>query len=60
MGEHAVALLALGYKQANRGFDFGFRHWKFSLTKTFRQHFGPGFEYASNRNKCQEYFLGLW
>ena len=27
--------------------------------KTFRSHYGPGVDSASNRNKYQEYFLGV-
>ena len=26
--------------------------------KSFRSHYGPGFDSASNRNEYQEYFLG--
>jgi len=28
-------------------------------TKSFRSHYGPGVDPASNRNKYQEYFLGV-
>ena len=27
--------------------------------KSFRSHYGPGFDSASNRNEYQEYFLGV-
>jgi len=27
--------------------------------KSFRLHYGPGVDSASNRNECQEYFLGV-
>jgi len=27
------------------------------LTQSFRPHYGPGFDSASNRNEYQEYFL---
>jgi len=30
----------------------------FSLTQSFRSHYGPGVDSASNRNEYQEYFLG--
>ena len=52
---YAVAQLveALRYKPEGRGFDSRC-YWKFS----FRPHFGPGVNLASNRNECQEYFLG--
>jgi len=33
------------------------RGWKFSLTLSFRPHYGPGVDSASNRNEYQEYFL---
>jgi len=31
----------------------------FSDIKSFRSHYGPGFDSASNRNEYQEYFLGV-
>ena len=27
--------------------------------KSFRSHYDPGVDSASNRNECQEYFLGV-
>jgi hypothetical protein len=33
-------------------------HWNFSLTQSFRSHYDPGVDSASNRNEYQEYFLG--
>jgi len=30
----------------------------FSLTNSFRSHYGPGVDSASNRNEYREYFLG--
>ena len=27
--------------------------------KSFRSHYGPGFDSASNRNEYQDYFLGV-
>jgi len=27
--------------------------------KSFRSHYGPGFDSASNKNECQDYFLGV-
>ena len=58
---HAVAQLveALRYKPEGRGFDSRWCHWNFSLTQSFRSHYGPGVDSASNRNKYQEYFLGV-
>jgi hypothetical protein len=60
VGEHAVAQLveALLYKPEGRGFDSRWCHWNFSLTYSFRSHYGPGVDRASNRNEYQEYFLG--
>jgi len=29
------------------------------LTKSFRPHYGPGVDSASNRNEYQEYLLGI-
>jgi hypothetical protein len=58
---HAVGQLveALRYMAEGRGFDSRWCHWNFSLTKSFRQHYGPGVHSASNRNEYQEYFLGV-
>jgi len=56
---HAVAQLveAPRYKTEGRGFDFRWFHWKFSLIKSFRPHYGTGVDSASNRNEYHEYFL---
>jgi hypothetical protein len=53
MWGYAVALLveALRYRVAGSIPDF---HWNFS----FRLHYGPEVDSASNRNEYQEYFLG--
>ena len=58
---HAVAQLveALRYKLEGRGFVSRWCHWKFSLTLSFRPHYGPGVDSASKRNEYQEYFLGV-
>jgi hypothetical protein len=50
---------ALRYKPTGRGFDSRWCHWNFSVTKSFRSHYGPGVESASNRNEYQVYFLGV-
>ena len=47
----------LSYKPEGRGFDSRWCHWNFSLTQSFRPHYGPGVDSASNRNEYQEYFL---
>jgi hypothetical protein len=49
---------ALRYKQECRGFDSRFCHWIFSLT-SFRSHYGPGVDSASNISEYQEDFLGV-
>jgi hypothetical protein len=56
MGTLLVAQLveALRYKPKRRGFNSGCCHWNFS----FRPHYGPAVDSASNKNKYQEYFLG--
>jgi len=58
---HAMAQLveALRYKPEGRGFDFRWCHWNFSLTQSFRPHYGPGVDSTSKRNEYQEYFLGV-
>ena len=56
---HAVTQLvkALRYKSEGRGFDSRWCHWNFSFTYSFRPHYDPGVDSASNRNEYQEYFL---
>jgi len=58
---HPVAQLveALRYKSEGRGFGSRWCHWNFSLTLSFRPHYGPGVDSTSNRNEHQEYFLGV-
>ena len=51
--------MALRYKPESRGFDSRGCHWNFSLTLSFRPHFGPGVDTASNRSEYQECFLGV-
>ena len=57
-GGYAVAQLveALRCKPEGRRFDSRWCHWNTSLT-SFRPHYGPGVDSASNRNMYQEYFL---
>ena len=50
---------ALRYKSEGRWFESRWCHWNFSLTQSFRSHYGPGVDSASKRNECQEYFLGV-
>jgi hypothetical protein len=49
---------ALRYKPESRGIDSRWFHLNFSLT-SFRLHYGPGVDSASNRNEYQEYILGV-
>ena len=50
----------LCYKLEGHGFDPGRCNWNFSFTqKSFRTHYGPGVDSASNRYAYQEHFLGV-
>ena len=51
---------ALRYKPEGSGFDPRWCHCNSSLTQSFRPHYSPGVDLASNRNEYQEYFLGGW
>jgi len=59
-GVHALAQLveALRYKPERCGFDSRWCNSNFSLT-SFRPHYDPGVDSASNRNEYQEHFLGV-
>jgi hypothetical protein len=46
------------YKAEGRGFDFQWVHWDFSLTTSFRPHYGPGVDSASKRIEYQGYIMG--
>jgi hypothetical protein len=54
-----VVFKALHYKPAGRGFDSRWCHWNFLVTSSFRTHYDPGVDSASNRNEYQVYFLGV-
>jgi len=58
-GGHAVAQLveALPYKPEGRGFDSRWCHRNFSLTFSFRPHYGLGVDSSSNKSEYQECFL---
>jgi hypothetical protein len=47
--EHAVAWMVevLYYKPKGHGFD----HWIFQVTRSFKPHYGPGVNSASNGNE---------
>jgi len=47
------------YKSEGRWFDPSRCQWIFHWHKSFRSHYGSGVDSASNRNKYQEYFLGV-
>jgi hypothetical protein len=47
-------------KSEGRWFDASWWHWNYFIDIiSFRLHYGPGVDPASNRNECQEYFLGV-
>ena len=46
---------ALCCKPEGRGFDSRWCHCNFPLIISFRQHYGPGVDSASNRNEYQVY-----
>jgi hypothetical protein len=49
----------LCYKSEGRGsIPAGVSGFFFDI-KSFRSHYGPGVDSASNRNEYQEYFLGV-
>ena len=50
---------ALRYKPEGRGFDFRWCYRNISLIYSYRPHYGPGVDSASNRNEYQEYLLGV-
>jgi len=49
----------LCYKSEGRWFDPGGVIGIFIDIKSFRSHYGPGVDSASNRNEYQEHFLGV-
>jgi hypothetical protein len=58
---HAVALLveALRCKPEGHGFDSHCGHCDFSFTYSFRQHYGPEADSASNINEYKGYLFGV-
>ena len=60
-GDHGGTVVkVLCYKSEGRWFD---PRWlsleNFIDIKSFRSHYGPGVNSASNRNEYQDYFLGV-
>jgi len=49
----------LFYKSEGRWFDPSCVSGLFIDIKSFRSHYGPGVDSASNRNEYREYFLGV-
>jgi len=58
-GGVGLVVVVVRYNPEGCGFDSRWCHWNFSLTQSFRPHYGPGVHSASNRNGYQEYFLGV-
>ena len=52
-----VVVKAPRYKPVGREFDSPWCHRNFSVTLSFRSHYGPGIDSASNRNEYRVYFL---
>ena len=49
----------LCYKSEGQGLDSPWYHWNFSLPYSFRSHYGPGVDSASNRNEYLQNILGV-
>jgi len=45
------------YKPESRGFHSRWCHWNFSWTESFRPHYGPGVDSASDTQEYQGYLL---
>jgi len=60
MWGHLVQLNeALCYKPEGHEFNSHWCHWNISFTWSLQLHYGPGVDWASNRNEYQEFFLGV-
>ena len=55
----AQLVVALSYKPEGRGFDSRWSEIFLWYNLSFRPHYGPVVDTASNRNEYQEYFLGV-
>ena len=55
----STVVKVLCYKSEGRWFDPSWCQWVFIDIKSFRSHYGPGVDSASNKNEYQEYFLGV-
>ena len=54
-----VVVKALRYKPAGRGFNSQWCDWNFSVTLSFRSHYGTEVDSASNTNEYQVYFVAI-
>ena len=54
----AQSVKVLRYTLKGRGFDSRWDHRNFSLTQSFRPHYSPAVDSASNRHRYQEYVFG--
>jgi len=60
MGDRGSTVVkVLFYNSEGRWFDPSKCQWNFIDIKSFRSHYGPRVDSASNRNEYQEYFLGV-
>jgi len=60
LGDSGSAVVkALCYKSEGRWFDASWKLEIFIDIKSFRSHYGPGVDSASNRNEYQEHLLGV-
>ena len=53
----STVVKVLCYKSEGRRFDPSWCQWLFIDMKSFRSHYDPGVDSASNRNEYQQYFL---
>jgi len=55
----AFCVPVLCCKSESRWFEISWCQWIFVDIKSFRSHYGPWVDSASNRNEYQKYFLGV-
>jgi len=55
----STVVKVLCYKSEGRWIDRSWCQWIFIDIKSFRSHYGPGVDSASNRNEYLEHFLGV-
>jgi len=56
----STVVKVLCYKSEGHWFDPSWFHWHFFIDiKSFRSHYDPGVDSASNRNEYQEHLLGV-